>query len=482
MKKIIAILIIGIFIFSSIGATALSQSSEKIKLEKQSSKKTSDIGRDYTHTVLVEVGTGSWCYWCQFTNAVMHDIYTNGDYDFEYVELVDSNPIADQRINEYNIAGYPTSWFDGGYGVVVGGYDTWDQYTAQMDNCGARSVPDIHAELRVLWPEEEKVQVEISIKNNETSTYTGYIRAYIVEIVSRWKDNGNQDYHHGFLDFAFDEDISIPGEGTYTDSTIWDGSSWDNPDIEMENIMVVLGVFNSEWHQGYSDPPSGNPFDAYYVDETVSTIPSSSTPPEVPEEPDGPIEGVVGVEYNFTSSATDPDNDNIFYRFDWGDGSYSNWLGYYPSGDIVTGSHTWDYAGNFDVRVKAKDDNGSAETDWSEPLSIHIAGGPELEIDMIKGGFFNVYTKIKNIGDLPAENVEWTINLDGGTLIFDGEDSGIIDNIAVGEEVTISSNLIIGFGSSRVYVTTEITDGPSDSRNQGAKVLLFYIKVNIGGD
>lgn len=484
MKKVISICIIGFFILSSFGAVALNNDIEYLDLKNLNLDKTGDQDRDYTHKVLVEIGTGSWCYWCQFTNAVMHDIYTNGDYNFEYVELVDSNPIADQRIDDYNIYGFPTSWFDGGYEVVVGGYDTWSEYTSKMDSCGARTVPDIHAEMSVLWIEDEQIEVDISIQNNETSTYTGHIRAYAVEIVSRWKDYANEDYHHSLLDFVFDQDISIPAGDTYTDSTIWDGSSWNNPDITMENTKVTLAVFNSEWHQGYSNPPNSNPFDAYYVDETITAKPgdSTSTPPEIPEKPDGPEGGVVDVEYDFSSSTTDADGDNIFYKFDWGDGTYSNWLGPYPSGEIVTASNSWDYAGSFDIRVKAKDDNQSGETDWSTPLSIHIAGGPELEIDMIKGGFFKVNTKIKNIGDLAAENISWSIALEGGMLIFDGENSGVIDNIPAGGEVTINSKMILGLGEIKVSVTAEIPDGPSITKSQGGKVLLFYIIVNIGGE
>ena len=42
--------------------------------------------------------------------------------------------------------------------------------------------------------------------------------------------------------------------------------------------------------------------------------------------------------------------------------------------------------------------------------------------------------------------------------------------------------MTLGFGKTRVRVTAAIPDGPSDTREQGAKVLLFYIKVNIGGD
>lgn len=481
MKKILPIFVVVIFILSGFGAVALNIDREIIDLKSKTYNNTGIGERDYTHTVLVEVGTGSWCYWCQFTNAVLHDIYTNGDYDFEYVELVDSNPLADQRINQYNIVGYPTSWYDGGYDVLVGGYDTWNDYTSKIDNCGARSVPDICADLRVFWLENEQIDVSISIQNNETSDYTGHIRAYVVEIVSRWKDYAGEDYNHGFLDYAFDQDISIPAGETFEASTTWDGFSWDNPDLTMDNIQVVLAVFNSEWHQGYSDPPSGNPFDAYYVDETIASTPSTSTPPDIPVKPEGPIEGVAGTEYDFSSNTTDPDGDNIFYKFDWGDGTYSDWLGPYSSGVSVTKSNSWSNSGDFDIRVKAKDDNGSDESAWSDPLTINILGGPELEIDLIKGGFFNVYTVIKNNGDLVAENVTWNISLNGGSLILNGVNSGVISSIPADGEEKINSKLILGFGKTRVRVTAKIPGGSSDSREQGARVLLFYIKVNIGG-
>ena len=481
MKKILPIFVLVVFILSGFGTVALNIDKELIKLESKTHNKTGVGDRDYTHTVLVEVGTGSWCYWCQFTNAVLHDIYTNGDYDFEYVELVDSNPLAGQRINEYNIIGYPTSWYDGGYEVLKGGHDTWNEYTSKIDNCGARSVPDICADLRVFWLENEKIDVDINIKNNETSEYTGHIRAYVVEIVSRWKDYASEDYHHGFLDYVFDQDITIPAGETYETSTIWDGSSWDNPDLTLDNIQVVLAVFNSEWHQGYSDPPSGNPFDAYYVDETVAATPSTSTPPETPVKPNGPIEGIAGIEYDFSSNTTDPDGDNIFYKFDWGDGTSSDWLGPYPSGEIVTESNSWKNSGDFDIRVKAKDDNGSDESAWSPPLTINILGGPELEIGLIKGGLFKVHTLIKNTGDFAAENVNWNISLDGGSLILNGDNTGVISSIPAGGEERINSKSIFGFGKTRVKVTAEIPRGPLDTREQNARVLLFFIKVNIGG-
>ena len=81
--------------------------------------------------------------------------------------------------------------------------------------------------------------------------------------------------------------------------------------------------------------------------------------------------------YTYTSSASDPDADNIYYLFSWGDGTDSGWIGPYASGQIVSESHVWDSKGSFSVKVKAKDDpNGDgdlsdgSESVWSDPLPI----------------------------------------------------------------------------------------------------------------
>ena len=85
---------------------------------------------------------------------------------------------------------------------------------------------------------------------------------------------------------------------------------------------------------------------------------------------DGQTYGKAGVEYTYNSSADDPNGDPIYYKFDWSDGSYSDWLGPYPSGNDTSGSHSWG-VGIFDMKVKAKDTRG-LETNWSEPLRINM--------------------------------------------------------------------------------------------------------------
>ncbi len=92
-----------------------------------------------------------------------------------------------------------------------------------------------------------------------------------------------------------------------------------------------------------------------------------------PNEPtiNGPSYGKPGVPYNFCIEATDPDGDNIYCIWDWGDGTYTDWLGPYASGEIICASHGWIETGIYEIRVKVKDEYG-LETGWSDPFIIVI--------------------------------------------------------------------------------------------------------------
>ena len=93
----------------------------------------------------------------------------------------------------------------------------------------------------------------------------------------------------------------------------------------------------------------------------------------------GPDSGRADVEYFFSSSCIDPDGDDLFYLWDWGDGNFSDWLGPYVSGGVVNVSHIWSEPGVFDVRVKARDVFG-LEGVWSDPLSITMPKSNKFDI------------------------------------------------------------------------------------------------------
>jgi len=197
-------------------------------------------------------------------------------------------------------------------------------------------------------------------------------------------------------------------------------------------------------------------------------------PPETPDCPEGPTEGVVGVEYTFSTRTTDPEGEQVFYLWEWGDGTSSEWLGPFDSGDTVEASHAWMETKMYEIKVKAKDVY-NRESEWSDPKMIHIIGAPILEIGNITGSLFKVSTVIKNTGGVDADGVDWVVTLDGRIILLGKETSGRIAGIRAGEETTISSSLIFGFGKTVITATAECAEGSSDTNTRDVFVLLFFI-------
>jgi hypothetical protein len=146
---------------------------------------------------------------------------------------------------------------------------------------------------------------------------------------------------------------------------VWDKIANGFPRALVDNIQVILAVFDDEPHTSYSDPPSGASFTAYYVDETIAMIPAfpANDAPATPHI-EGKINGEAGVDYTYSFCADDPDGDDIYYWIDWGDSCPAvEWLGPYPSGVCMTLSHNWTEQGDFTITAKVKD-SYDAESDW----------------------------------------------------------------------------------------------------------------------
>jgi hypothetical protein len=111
-------------------------------------------------------------------------------------------------------------------------------------------------------------------------------------------------------------------------------------------------------------------------------------PPTIPQVI-GPSAGGNGINFDFTANTTDPEADQIYYLFDWGNGNFSGWLGPVNSSVSVTTSYTWRDDGNYTIRVKAKDIY-EGESDWSVVHPISIA--PQINFSNVQLG--HVYFKL----------------------------------------------------------------------------------------
>jgi len=87
----------------------------------------------------------------------------------------------------------------------------------------------------------------------------------------------------------------------------------------------------------------------------VSTTNPNNEAPNAPEI-DGTNNGKVGVVYNYTFMAIDPDGDDLYYIVSWGCcGSETHTYGPYTSGEQATVNHSWSEKGTFTIIAKAKD-------------------------------------------------------------------------------------------------------------------------------
>ncbi|MFH2049313.1 MAG: hypothetical protein ABIJ12_07695 [bacterium] len=206
-------------------------------------------------------------------------IYENDGYPFLYVSLVDDMvSSAYARVyTVFNLQAHPTIFFDGGYQVQVGGYESLSYYRPKIEASGARPVNDVDLTFSMTWLGNGQVQLDYS--------------------------------------------------------------------------LVCHDFFND----GPTDPTPA----------TLETI------------------GSTHIKYDFVTTASDPEGDDIYYRYNFNDGTITDWLGPYTSGDTCMISYTWLYPGEYTVLTQAKDiyDN---ESDWVESaneisLIDYIPGDPNRD-------------------------------------------------------------------------------------------------------
>ncbi len=218
-------------------------------------------------------------------------------------------------------------------------------------------------------------------------------------------------------------------------------------------LMTNQGLFYLyEYYSGGGN--SHYYFEAYNVlgDSSVEVVRSQSsgqnTPPKTPEKLNGPTTGEIGIEYAFTTSTTDPQNNQVYYMVNWGD-QISEWLGPYDSGETVSLTHTWTMDGDYSIVVKAKDSEG-LKSDWSEGSLISIIA---IEIGDITASFGSVTAQIKNVGAGDATNIDWTITLDGKLVLLGKETTGTFTKIMPGFGPKAKTSFVFGFGHVDIVVT-----------------------------
>lgn len=121
-----------------------------------------------------------------------------------------------------------------------------------------------------------------------------------------------------------------------------------------------------------------------------SIIVTGENNPPISPEIDGPTSGVPETEYTYTLNAVDPDDDEVRFNIDWGDGDTET-TSFGPSGEDVIVSHIWSEQGTYTITVQAEDVNGLLSSESTLKVKI-----PRIRASHIPQ-FIRFFERISNI-------------------------------------------------------------------------------------
>ena len=125
-------------------------------------------------------------------------------------------------------------------------------------------------------------------------------------------------------------------------------------------------------------------------------VPNQNQAPNIPDIITEGIDGVVGSSYEFEVFTTDPDGESVEYGWDWdGNDEVDEWYGPYDSGETVKISYSWDETGNYQIKVKARDNRGM-DSGWSDSIKVTM---PKLKPKVIISfeSFLTNFPKLYNL-------------------------------------------------------------------------------------
>lgn len=328
-----------------------------------------------------------------------HDLDNDGDIDILGASS-DDNQIAWWR----NDGGQPIIWseqiicndFYGAKSVRVADIDN----DGLLDVIGAAIIDD-----KIIWWKNNGgnpiTWVEHIIANNFDGAHRAEVcdldhdgdfdivgAAYFDEEISWWRNDGGEPiiwtkqvittYFKGAciglpIDIDYDGDIDVVGTAQQGNDVALFRNDGGTPFLWTK--IIIDPFYQGAWPGFVHDIDGDGDIDilagASWADKLAWWESDLSQKPYVPERPFGPSSGRPNIEYSYSTETIDPQGDNLFYLFKWGDGNDSGWLGPFNSGDPCEAAYYWDKLGNYEIKVKAKDIYGS-ESEWSDPLVVSM--------------------------------------------------------------------------------------------------------------
>ena len=166
--------------------------------------------------------------------------------------------------------------------------------------------------------------------------------------------------NHMIIIVGWKDDSSIPNGGYWICKNSW-GTDWGYD-----------GFFNIEY---------GALFTGFYIAWVEYTV--DNLRPQKPQTPTGPTSGTVDETCTYITMTTDPEGEDMYYFFDWGDGTDSGWIGPIESGNNCEGTIQFTKKGTYSIMVKAKDIH-EYESEWSDPITVSMPKNKRIEFSIFQ--------------------------------------------------------------------------------------------------
>jgi len=324
------------------------------------------------------------------------------------------------------------------------------------------------------WVEETNAFVGDTVRFKIELTYYGNYNLTEINIVDQLPCSLEYAYNANPPETNVSEDLK----------TIW----WeftealeDGEKLEIQFDVLAIDVTGCGSGTNIATVTAYEQQDPFSASDTAEVSIDINNPPSAPGIT-GDTYGEVGDILAFSAKTTDPDGDDVYYMFDWGDGSQSDWLGPLPSGEDIEATNSWDTAGEYKVKAKAKDSFGK-ESEWSYyPLIVKIEEEepekPELEVTIKRGFSRSISVYIENTGEVDADDITWNLTITKRGLLKRTilKTNGTIPTLGVGLTETVEES---PFGFGLITVTVEVTAPDIDPIQKTAKGFIFLRFVRL---
>jgi hypothetical protein len=292
------------------------------------------------------------------------------DFDPNYPTGGSSNPIASPVYRIAQVMNYGKFWMYDKY-IVPGGCSPYPWTPSATVSRATFEMFHVHGDptMEVWTWQPENMQVTYEILGDSIKVIAQDNRSYIENaLVCAYQESGI--HVKGLTDDSGEVILPVT-----------------NPSDEV--VALTVTAHNYLYHQ-----------DTFFLNR----------PPEQPEKPSGEERPKLNTNYDYETNTTDMEGEQIYYKFNWGDGTESSWLGPFESGQKITGSYAWSERGPFTITVKAKDTNGG-ESVWSEGFNVMVGNtipskprisGPRI---FVKTGVEYEYEFTLKDGDLDDMNL-----------------------------------------------------------------------------